>query len=106
MELSHEREKACEENRERIKRLMGRLITDPNHIPFETTDDDGAVEGKNQMSTITPKTRIEVIDQTTTGTGREYTKWVSEEFTVTLEEQDSGRTLKIFLEDVEEQTNE
>lgn len=44
-------------------------------------------------------TRIEIIDHTDTGTGREYTKWVSIPFNVELQEQDDGRTLKIFLTD-------
>ena len=47
MELNAEHQRIRDEARERIKRLMGRLITDPNHIPFESVDDDGAVEGKN-----------------------------------------------------------
>lgn len=44
-------------------------------------------------------TRLEVIDHTSQGTGREYTKWVSEPFVVKFDEQDDGRTLKIFLSD-------
>ena len=47
MKLSPERQRACEINRERIKRLMARLVTDPNHITGERVDEDGVVEGKN-----------------------------------------------------------
>ncbi len=45
MELSPEHQRIRDEARERIKRLMGRLITDPNHIPGEPCD-EGA-ESKN-----------------------------------------------------------
>lgn len=44
-------------------------------------------------------TRLEVIDHTDQGTGREYSKWVATPFTVKFDEQDDGRTLKIFLSD-------
>ena len=49
------------------------------------------------------KTRLEIIDHTETGTGRDYTKWVSKPFSVTLEAQDDGRTLKVVLEDIKEE---
>lgn len=59
------------------------------------------MSGTLQPNRDEPKeyTRLEVIDHTDQGTGREYTKWVSEPFTVKFDEQDEGRTLKIFLAD-------
>lgn len=44
-------------------------------------------------------TRLEVIDHTDQGTGREYSKWVATPFTVKFDEQDDGLTLKIFIND-------
>lgn len=46
-----------------------------------------------------PVTRLEIIDHTKTGTGRDYTKWIPQNFSVELSYQDDGRTLKIFLSD-------
>jgi hypothetical protein len=42
-------------------------------------------------------TRLEVVDWTPTGAGRDYMKWVKEPFRVEAELQDNNRTLKIFL---------
>ncbi len=41
--------------------------------------------------------RLEIIDHTDSGTGRDYVKWVDQPFEVELSDQDDGRTLKIFL---------
>lgn len=41
--------------------------------------------------------RLEVIDHTATGAGRNYVKWETEDFTVIEDVQDDGHTLKIFL---------
>ena len=50
---------------------------------------------------MTPQTvnRIEVIDHTKDGEGREYVKWVKKKFNVEFSLQDDDRTLKIFLSD-------
>lgn len=44
-------------------------------------------------------TRVEVIDHTDNGSGREYIKREELPFIVTLSIQDDGRTLKIFLKE-------
>lgn len=44
-------------------------------------------------------TRVEVIDHTMGGHGREYVKWNDVEMKITLMVQDEGRTLKIFLQE-------
>lgn len=41
--------------------------------------------------------RLEVINHTEGGSGREFVKWAEERFEVELSVQDDGRTLKIFL---------
>lgn len=41
-------------------------------------------------------TRFEVVDHTSTGTGRDFVKYA---VSVKLAYQDNGKTLKIFLED-------
>lgn len=41
--------------------------------------------------------RLEVIDWTNDGSGREFVKWTETDFTIQEEEQDNGRTLKIFI---------
>lgn len=41
--------------------------------------------------------RVEVIDHTADGTGRDYTKLTALPFRVALSVQDQGRTLKVFL---------
>lgn len=43
--------------------------------------------------------RLEVIDHTSTGKGRDYVKWEDSNFAVTLQLQDGNRTLKMFLYD-------
>lgn len=45
--------------------------------------------------------RIEIIDHTLAGKGREYVKWVDKAFSVTTQLQDNNRTLKIFLKDLD-----
>ena len=46
--------------------------------------------------------RVEVIDHSKGGTGRDYVKWAKErEVKVELHLQDDGRTLKVFIEDTE-----
>lgn len=43
-------------------------------------------------------TRFEVIDHTKPlGSGRVFTRWLEEPFSVKLSYQDDGRTLKVFL---------
>lgn len=46
--------------------------------------------------------RLEIIDHTAKGPGRAYVKWEEGDFTFTLDLQDQGRTLKIFLDDFKE----
>lgn len=46
MELNSEHQRVRDEARERIKRLMARLVTDENHIVGESFD-DYPIEGKN-----------------------------------------------------------
>ena len=41
--------------------------------------------------------RIEVIDWTKSGTGRDFVKWIDSNFVVGVNYQDDGRTMKIFL---------
>lgn len=41
--------------------------------------------------------RVEVIDHTKTGKGRDFVKWEDFDFEVGFDQQDGGRTLKIFL---------
>lgn len=43
-------------------------------------------------------TRVEVIDHSKHGKGREYVKW-DEKVTVDMDLQDGGRTLKVFISD-------
>jgi len=43
--------------------------------------------------------RFEVMDHTTGGQGRVYTKWILQDFVVEFSLQDEGRTLKVFLTD-------
>lgn len=43
-------------------------------------------------------TRVEVIDHSKNGKGREYVKW-DEKVTVDMDLQDGGRTLKVFISD-------
>lgn len=47
--------------------------------------------------------RVEVIDHTQTLAGRDYTKWEDGPFQVEFSKQDGGRTLKIFLSELEEE---
>lgn len=47
--------------------------------------------------------RLEIIDHTDTGIGRDYITMQDEPFTVTTSVQDDGRTLKLFLSDVRDQ---
>lgn len=49
--------------------------------------------------------RLEVIDHTPSGTGRDYIKWVEEDFYVQYQIQDEGRTIKIFLNPVAPTSN-
>jgi len=46
--------------------------------------------------------RLEIIDHTSTGQGREYVKWDDKNFKIEFSYQDNGRTLKIFLKELEE----
>ena len=43
--------------------------------------------------------RLEVIDHTKTGKGRDFVKWEDFDFDVCFSIQDDGQTLKIFLAD-------
>lgn len=47
--------------------------------------------------------RVEVIDHTTDGEGRVFVKW-EEALDVTLDLQDEGKTLKVFIRDKENDT--
>lgn len=47
--------------------------------------------------------RLEIIDHTPDGNGRDYTKWDKHDFEVAFSQQDDGKTLKIFLQPM--QTN-
>lgn len=53
------------------------------------------------MEELATVNRIEVVDWTesTAGGGRAYTKWIEDNFQVSYQLQDDGRTLKIFLTD-------
>lgn len=52
-------------------------------------------------SEIKQVNRFEVIDHTPAGKGRVFTKWEKENFKVELKMQDNGKTLKVFLKEVE-----
>ena len=47
-------------------------------------------------------TRIEVIDHTKKGNGRDFVRYYDSEVAITASDQDEGRTLKIFIEDKNE----
>lgn len=49
------------------------------------------------MNPLAEVNRIELIDHTLTGEGREFSKWEGKPFVVEYSLQDDGRTLKIFL---------
>lgn len=53
---------------------------------------------ENPMHNLEKVTRIEIIDHTKDGEGRVFVKW-QDNLNVTLDFQDSGRTLKVFLTD-------
>ncbi len=46
--------------------------------------------------------RLEIIDHTKTGQGRDFVKWEKFDFEVSFDQQDEGKTLKIFLKDANE----
>jgi hypothetical protein len=48
--------------------------------------------------------RLEIIDHTKTGKGRDFVKWEDYDFDIGFSQQDDGRTLKIFLADHKEIT--
>lgn len=52
------------------------------------------------MTELTQVNRIEVIDWTNNQSERAFTKWVKDNFKVSYDLQDDGKTLKIFLEDL------
>lgn len=55
----------------------------------------------HQELDLTKVSRIEIIDHTPTGTGRDYVKW-EDQLDVKLSLQDDGRTLKVFISEPEE----
>lgn len=59
------------------------------------------------MKKIVEVNRIEVIDWTLTSLeGRAFVKWEKENFKVSYDLQDNGKTLKIFLVDLSNKTKE
>jgi hypothetical protein len=54
------------------------------------------------MKELTRVNRLEIIDWT--GQGKRYIKWVDKPFKVSYDLQDDGRTLKLFLEEIADET--
>lgn len=55
---------------------------------------------------MTAVNRLEVIDHTKGGEGRAFVKWEEDTFEVLLELQDNSSTLKIFIADTQDDTND
>ena len=49
------------------------------------------------MKKLQKANRFEIIDQTDAGEGRVFTRWSSQDFQISVEIQDNGKTVKIFL---------
>lgn len=52
----------------------------------------------DELRTVDSITRVEVIDHSEDGCGKEYSKW-DEKVKIELDLQDEGRTLKVFISD-------
>lgn len=55
---------------------------------------------------MTKVNRFELIDHTDSGSGREFVKWLENNFEVRTELQDDGRTMKVFLRDIDSESDD